>query len=64
MKVFVARRHYDYEGFTIIGIFTTEEAAQASCDNDFVPVRKGEFPQQKRKQGDSYDVEEHEVQES
>lgn len=64
MKVFVAQRHYDYEGFTIIGIFTTKEAAQACCDNDFSPVRKSEFPQQKTKLGDSYDVEEHEVQES
>lgn len=64
MKVYVAERHYDYEGFTIIGIFTTKEAAQACCDNDFIPVRESEFPQQKRKRGDSYEVEEHELQES
>lgn len=64
MKVFVAQRHYDYEGFAIIGIFTTKEAAQACCDNDFLPRHKSEFPQEQRKMGDSYDVEEHELQES
>jgi hypothetical protein len=60
MKVFVAQRNYDYEGFAIIGIFTTKEAAQACCDNDFSPRHKKEL----RKMGDSYDVEEHELQES
>jgi|LGVF01.2.fsa_nt_gb hypothetical protein len=27
MVVYVAQAHYEYEGFDILGIFTTEEAA-------------------------------------
>jgi hypothetical protein len=51
MKVYVARRHYDYEGFSIIGIFTDHESAQKCCDSD-------------EQWGDSHDVDEHELQES
>lgn len=63
MNVYVAKREYDYEGFIIIGIFTTREAAQACCDNDFIPMRESEFPREKIKYGDSHDVEEYELKE-
>ena len=53
MKVYVAERGYDYEGFTILGIFSTREKAQEACDND-----KWEDG---RKRGDSYDIEEFEI---
>lgn len=54
MTVYVAQRGYDYEGFEIIGIFTTKEAAQECCDNDV-------HPSSGRKCGDSYDVAPHEL---
>ena len=34
MKLYVAERIYDYVGFAILGIFSTEEAAQKVCDED------------------------------
>lgn len=34
MKVFTAERYYDYEGFQLLGIFTTEEKAQEVIDGD------------------------------
>lgn len=34
MKVYIAERHYDYEGFTIIGVFTTKKEAKKCCDYD------------------------------
>lgn len=55
MKVYVAKREYDYEGFTIIGIFTTQQEAQECCDNDWNINRTS-------KNGDSHDIEEHEIQ--
>ena len=56
MKVFVAKREYDYEGFVIIGIFTTKESAEICCKNDFNINRTILL-------GDSHNVEEHELQE-
>jgi hypothetical protein len=34
MKIYTAERHYDYEGFTILGVFSTAEAAKAACEKD------------------------------
>ena len=51
MKVFTAERHYDYEGFALIGIFSTREAAQAAIEAD----------QKKRKYGDGWEVNEFEL---
>jgi hypothetical protein len=51
MKVFTAHREYDYEGFQIIGVFTTKEAAEKCCIED--------VDESGRKYGDSHDVEEH-----
>lgn len=34
MELFIARRHYDYEGFEILGIFSTLELAEEACEND------------------------------
>jgi hypothetical protein len=34
MKVYVAKRELDYEGFAIIGIYSNYEAAQAACEAD------------------------------
>lgn len=50
MKAFVAERNYDYEGFTIIGVFSTRDAAQKACDND--------RDETGRLNGDSHEVEE------
>ena len=49
MKIYIAERSFDYEGFTIIGVFNTQKAAQKACDND--RDKKG------RINGDSHDVE-------
>ena len=53
MKIYVAEREYDYEGFTIIGVFSTKEKAQEACDND--KDKDG------IKRGDSHNVEEFEI---
>lgn len=34
MGVYIAERKYDYDGFEIIGVFSTREKAQEACDND------------------------------
>ncbi len=47
MKLFVAKRHIDYEGFDILGIFSNKDLAQATCEKDEV-----------ERSGDSYSVEE------
>lgn len=47
MKVYIAKRIYDYEGFDIIGVFSTKEKAQEACD--------------KKKGGDSRCIEEFEI---
>ena len=39
MKVYVAERVFDYEGFEIIGIFKSYEAAQKTCDADQVKTK-------------------------
>ena len=57
MKVYVAERAYNYEGFTILGIFSTREAAQEVCDNDTFSTPN----LCNRLRGDSYTIEEHEV---
>ena len=52
MKVYIAQAHYDYEGFSIIGVYATKEAAELAVE-------------EKRRSGgyaDSYEVEEFEVQ--
>ena len=54
MKIYTANREYEYEGIEIIGIFTDREAADECCKNDFGDA--GFLI------GDSYDVEEHELQ--
>ena len=53
MKVYIAERGFDYEGFTIIGVFTTKEKAQEACDND-------KFDDG-RKRGNFNDIEEFEI---
>ena len=32
MKVYVAEVHYDYEGFNLVGIYTTKKKAQKALD--------------------------------
>lgn len=34
MKIYVAERNVEYEGFDIIGVFSSREAASLACDND------------------------------
>ena len=53
MKVYTAERYYQYEGFQIIGIYTTKEAAQKCCDED--------VSESGRKNGDYHEVHEHEL---
>ncbi len=53
MKVYIAEREYDYEGFTILGVFSTKEKAQAACDND--------IREDGRKNGNSHEIEEFEI---
>jgi len=50
MKVYTAHRGYDYEGFTIIGVFSKREDAENCCQKD--------------KYGDYWEVEGHEVDET
>jgi hypothetical protein len=59
VKLYVAERGYDYEGFTIIGIFSTREAAEAACENDRRPPTDRYSPGVSR--GDSHSVEEFEL---
>lgn len=54
MKVYVAEREYDHEGFVILGIYTTKEQAERACKNDF-------RPDQMKLRGDSYSIEEFEI---
>lgn len=59
MKIYVAERVADHEGFEIIGLFSTRAAAQAACDADVydprVPLWTG------KPRGDSYEIEEFEL---
>lgn len=50
MKLFTAQREYDYEGFQILGIFSTKEAANKCCSEDV--DKKG------KEKGDRHCVEE------
>jgi len=34
MQIYIANRCWDYEGSYIVGVFTTQEAAQQYCDAD------------------------------
>lgn len=36
MKVFIAQREYDYEGFVVIGVFDSIEEAEKCCEVDKV----------------------------
>ena len=53
MKVYIAERNYDFEGFVIVGAFSTREKAEEACDND-----KYEDGSQR---GDYHTVEEFEI---
>lgn len=53
MKVYTAQREYDYEGFEIIGVFTTRAAAEACCYKD--------VDHRGKQRGDRHTVEEHEL---
>ena len=56
MKVYLAERNLSYEGFVVLGAFTTREAAQAACDKD---LRPADFPfEPSTPWGDSYSIEE------
>jgi len=58
MKIYIAKVEYDYEGFTILGFFATQEAAQQACDEDVYEWADGT----KTPCGDSHSVECYEVQ--
>jgi hypothetical protein len=32
MKLYVAQRQYDYEGFDILGIFSNKDVAERTCE--------------------------------
>ncbi|MGB5217368.1 MAG: hypothetical protein WBN66_03620 [Smithella sp.] len=34
MDVFIAQRHFDYEGFQILGVFELREDAERACKDD------------------------------
>ena len=34
MRVYIAKRHYDYEGYDILGVYSTQEAAEQRCQAD------------------------------
>ena len=34
MKVYIAKRHHDYEGYDILGVCSTKEAAEQRCQAD------------------------------
>jgi len=53
MKLYTAQREYDYEGFDILGIFSTREAALECCAKDISPSG--------RVMGDRHEVEEFEL---
>lgn len=48
MKVYVAERYTDYEGFSILGVYSTKEAAEAANARDI-------------ENGDHHDIEEYEL---
>lgn len=50
MKLYTAERHYDYEGFVILGIFSARNVAEAACEDD-------RWPDGDRR-GDSHEVNE------
>lgn len=55
MKVYTVQREYDYDFSMVIGVFSTKKAAEECCKKDV--DSKG------RPRGDSYEVEEHDLQE-
>jgi len=46
MKVYTAEKHWDYEGFEILGIFISEREAKKCCDNNL----------SKSKSADGYEI--------
>lgn len=54
MKIYIAERHNDYEGFDILGIFIKKEDAETCCSED---VDNKGLPK-----GDEYEVTKHKVQ--
>jgi hypothetical protein len=54
VKLYIAQRNYDHEGFTVIGIFSTFEKADTACKND-------KWPDDGRMRGDWHDVGEFEL---
>jgi hypothetical protein len=41
MNLYIVKAHFDYEGFTIMGIFDNEEAARSrACEKDCVGFDK------------------------
>ena len=59
MKVYVAERGYDYEGTTILGIFSTPDQADEICTNDTFP--NDMFGNDRKQRGDFYQVNEFEI---
>ena len=55
MKVYVAERHIDYEGFTILGVFSTKELAENANASDTW--------EDGRLRGNFYEIEEYELKE-
>lgn len=55
MKLYVAERHYDYEGFQILGVYSTKSLAESACDKDVRPA--GDY-MGGQPRGDGHSVEE------
>lgn len=43
MKAYIAERGYHHEGFTILGVFTTREAAESVIEADKKKVTGGDY---------------------
>ena len=61
MKVYVAERVYNYEGTTILGVFSKKEKANEVCTNDVFPT---ELYGERKQRGDSHQVIEFEIDET
>jgi hypothetical protein len=59
MKAYIAKREYDYEGFIVLGVFSTNTLAEAACEKD-----KGDRKQRKWLPADGYSTEEFVVDET
>lgn len=58
MKLYVATRHYEYEGFVILGIFSNRDVAQAICEKDVYPEDDPIEELAGKTRGDGHSVEE------